>query len=78
MKVTPRTREQKQVDLTTLEVGQVFLWHGALWIKLKDDNQGVANLETGEVFFENCGEYVVPVDATLTWKYKKVTPKKKK
>lgn len=77
MKVTPKTKERKQVDFTTLKIGQEFYWHGALWIRVDDSEQGAVNLETGEYFTNNCSEYVVPVEATLTWKFKEQPEKKK-
>ena len=70
MKVTPKTKERKQVDFTTLNPSNAFLWHGGIWFKLDDDKQGCANLNTGQYFSSMCGEYVVPVNATVTWKHK--------
>lgn len=76
MKITPNIKEKNQVKFSTLEDGQVFLWHGGIWIKEEGDDQACVNLKTGVCYINNCEEYVVPVDATLTWKH--VTPKKKK
>ncbi|MCK5615772.1 hypothetical protein KAR91_78640 [Candidatus Pacearchaeota archaeon] len=75
MKVTPRTKEKRQVDFETLKSGDTFHWHGAVWIKI-NYNQGAVNLETGKFFTENCGEYIVPINATMTWKYKEAKKKK--
>ena len=75
MKVTPRTKERKQVDFAILKSGDAFLWRGGIWVK-GEDNQIAVNLSTGEVFTDNCGEYIAPVDATIHWKYKETKKKK--
>lgn len=78
MKITPKTRPDKTVDFETLEPTDTFLYQGAVWMKVSDNDQDGVSLSTGEYQSEMCGAVVVPVDATLTWKHKKVTPKKKK
>ena len=78
MNVTPRTRSYNAVDYSTLKSGSAFLYQGAIWIVVSDSDQGAVRLDNGEYQSCLCGDIVVPVDATLTWKYNKVTPKKKK
>lgn len=77
MKVTPRTKEKTMVDYSTLKYGDAFLWNGDVWIKGKQD-QAAVNLRTGEMFFNTCGEYIVPVEATINWKHKVSKKKGKK
>ena len=77
MNVTPRTRPHNVVDYSTLKPSDCFLWQGGIMVK-GDKDQGAINLNTGQSVFNMCGDLVVPVDATVNWKYRKVTPKKKK
>ena len=77
MKVTPRTRPHNAVDYSTLKSGDAFLHQGAIWVKEKGYNQEGVRLVDGYCQINMCGDIVIPVDATLTWKHKKVTPKKK-
>lgn len=77
MKVIPKTKEKNQVNFSKLKAGETFLWHGGIWIK-GEFNQSAINLKTGEMFVDNCGEYVVPVEATVNWKHKEIKKKGKK
>lgn len=77
MKITPKTKNRKMVDFADLKPKDTFYWHGGIWIKIDDNEQGIANLETGEYQISMCGELVVPVDAVLTWKYKQSKKEKK-
>jgi len=76
MKVTPRTKMHNQVDFSVLKPGNAFFWRGAIWLKVDDGDQGTVNLSSGEYQTNMCEEFVVPVDATVTWKRKEIKKKK--
>ena len=76
MKVVPKTKMHNEVDFADLDPGNAFFWRGDIWVKTDDSEQGTVNLTTGELQYSMCGEYVVPTDATVTWKRKETKKKK--
>ncbi|HDY87834.1 MAG TPA: hypothetical protein ENH82_06915 [bacterium] len=77
MKITPKTKPDNTVNFTTLKSGDLFIHQGGIWVKIAGGDQDGVNLNTGEYQSNMCGDVVTPVEATLTWKRKKVTAKKK-
>lgn len=78
MKVTPKPKNsQEHIEFSELDGGEVFLHNGRLFIASNCDRQECIDLETGEHLAEMCGQAVMLVDATLTWKYKPTKTKKK-
>jgi len=71
MKVTPRIRGPKNYcDYADLGYGDVFTWHGDLYIKIRDtdvEEQLAVNLTSGDWSNNMCGESVLPVDAEIKW-----------
>ena len=75
MKVLPKIKTSQDLTLfEDLADGDVFLFTNkglGLWIKTEDlmDKQLAVNVETGEEMFDLCEQWVVKVEATVTWKY---------
>ncbi len=72
MKVTPKTTKVNTVDYSTLKAGDCFIMHNGVWIVTSNEDldQGATCLSDGQVLSDLCGQQVLPVDATVTWKAK--------
>ncbi len=74
MKIKPAIRGPKNYyDFSDLDVGDTFIWHGCLYQKLDDnsddkvDEQAAYNFSGSNISYGMCGEYVLLVDAVITW-----------
>ena len=68
MKVTPRLKKlHKEVDYSTLKIGDVFIYAGDLFIKADPTRQLGICLPDGEFVENMCEELVVTVNAEIKW-----------
>lgn len=78
MKVTPEIKEDSRFcECGELEYGSAFLYKGDLWMMTNGVSQEAVCLSNGALFDDICGEKLIPVEATITWKRKAVKKSKK-
>ncbi len=72
MKCNPAIKHpHKTVDFADLEVGKTFVYNGDLYIKCSHTDQIGVCLNDGTYLYDVCGSPVIPVNAEVSWSYKK-------